>query len=97
MKKYFKLFFISAFIVVGLFSCSGCEEGLSKAGIMDVDLDGDGDYGDRGGEYNPSFKGTSYGACNSRCGCTVYVSDGAGGCSNCRYYGCSANKFGHRH
>lgn len=38
-------------------SCSSCEENASRYYDINVDLDGDGDVGDRGGEYNPSFKG----------------------------------------
>lgn len=53
------LFFVSIlfFGAIGFSSCSSCEEHASRLYDINVDLDGDGDVGDRGGEYNPSFKG----------------------------------------
>ena len=38
-------------------SCSSCEENASRLYDINVDLDNDGDAGDRSGNYNPSFKG----------------------------------------
>lgn len=49
-------------ISISLNSCNGCtEEAVSRMYDVDVDLDDDGDYGDRSGETNnrnTSFKGT---------------------------------------
>ena len=53
------LIFISTFFIGGITvsSCSSCEENASRFYDINVDLDGDGDEGDRGGTYNPNFKG----------------------------------------
>lgn len=49
---------------------------------------------------NVSFRGNDddeYGSCNSRCGCQSYSSSPtSAGCVNCKYYGCTTNKYGHR-
>jgi hypothetical protein len=60
MKKL--IYLISIVIVACLFatsfsSCSGCESNASRYYDVNVDLDGDGDYGDRSGRKDPSFKG----------------------------------------
>ena len=67
MKKL--IYLISIVIVACLFatsfsSCSGCESNASRYYDVNVDLDGDGDYGDRSGRKDPSFKGSSRGSCN---------------------------------
>lgn len=42
---------------------------------------------------------TVYGYCNSGCGCKAYVpvSSGNVSCASCAFYGCTTNKFGHKH
>lgn len=55
------------FACLSLSSCNSCtEEAASRYFDVYWDLDGDGDYGDRGGEYNPSFKGK---VCSGSVGC----------------------------
>lgn len=48
---------------------------------------------------NISFKSHQYGSCNnSNCGCKGYVhAPGQEKCLSCAFYGCSTNKFGHKH
>lgn len=51
---------------------------------------------------NVTFRGktkTVYGYCNSGCGCKAYVPKGGGNeaCASCAFYGCTTNKFGHKH
>lgn len=98
MKKivYLLGFLILTTSVITLTSCSWAERALSKAYYIDVDLDDDGDYGDRGGEYNPSFRGGSYKSCNIRKHkCSRGVDRNSDGwCDNCEdngYY-CSMAK-----
>lgn len=61
MKK--KTIFLGTLLTLGFAcfsfaSCNSCtEEGASRLFDARWDLDNDGDYGDRSGEYNPSFKG----------------------------------------
>lgn len=100
MKKILAFVLVLGALVFGLTGCSGLESAASWAYDIHEDLDGDGDSGDRSGEYNPSFKGgAEYGRCNSGCGCQVYVPVGGGDsrCANCMARGCSTNKFGHKH
>lgn len=52
---------------------------------------------------NVIFRGTTktvFGHCNNpNCGCKAYVPIGPGktACAGCAYYGCTTNKFGHKH
>ncbi|MGM9828986.1 MAG: hypothetical protein ACI30C_02995 [Muribaculaceae bacterium] len=46
-------------ISISLTSCNGCtEEAVSRMYDVDVDLDDDGDYGDRSGQTNVNFRQT---------------------------------------
>lgn len=84
MKKFFVS--ICCFLAVGaatisLSSCNSCtEEAASRLYDANWDLDGDGDYGDRSGTYNPSFQGRqSYAAeCSHHRNCKLFVPERSG-------------------
>lgn len=89
-RKYWHL------LVGGFILCAGLS--VSLLGQAYEDFFGKEDKIEKYNSNSPNFRGDArYGACNSGCGCKSYVSDGAGRCSNCRFYGCSTNKYGHRH
>lgn len=69
MKKYFIFVsapivkiglyvFLGSCLILGASSCSCTEDAISELYDVRVDLDGDGDRGDRSGQYNPSFTGS---------------------------------------
>lgn len=69
MKKIVFILMSFSFVLVALSSCSCStgEEYASRLYDVNVDMDGDGDAGDRGGEYNNvSFKGKK---CRGTVGC----------------------------
>lgn len=57
MKKFLYALCIAVISISLLTACSGTESFMSRAYDAEWDLDGDGDYGDRSGENNVSFKG----------------------------------------
>lgn len=64
-QKYIAIGLLLCLISVCLTSCDGCSSNLEEFGsrseLFNADLDGDGDYGDRSGEYNnPSFKSSNH-------------------------------------
>ena len=98
-KKMRKIFFsVCCFVAVGirslsLVSCNSCtEEAASRLYDANWDLDGDGDYGDRSGSYNPSFQGRDpyYAEC-SHCSCKFFVAERSGS-TTCV---CGHSKFSH--
>lgn len=88
-KIYIFSVFVSALMSAAIFeSCSSCaEEALSEVYDVNVDLDGDGDQGDRSGRDNSqevSFRG--YKSCNipgHHCP-GGYDGDNNGYCDNCK-------------
>lgn len=96
MKKRIILLGVSlmfGFACLGLSSCNSCtEEAASRMYDVDWDLDNDGDYGDRSGTYNPSFKGRQhyYAEC-SHCDCELFVPERSGS-TTCV---CGDSKFSH--
>lgn len=80
MKKIVFILMSFSFVLVALSSCSCStgEEYASRLYDVNVDMDGDGDAGDRGGEYNNvSFKGGERVTLTNKpcdvCDCTVYT------------------------
>ncbi len=74
MKKivYSVMLALTLSLPLCLTSCNGCtEEAASRLYDVNLDLDDDGDYGDRSGETNVSFKNTNKGPCRD-CGLDHY-------------------------
>lgn len=100
MKKIVFILMSFSFVLVALSSCSCStgEEYASRLYDVNVDMDGDGDAGDRGGEYNNvSFKGGVQGSCNiSSHRCSGFVDDGNNNCAVCAAAGFTCHSVRHQ-
>lgn len=93
MKKSLLFAFVITIVGSCIISCGSKEE--ERPWRYDIDYTESLDK-TIGGENVP-FKGQPerYHCLNIKCGCMKFVSDGAGGCSSCNYYGCENNRYAH--